>query len=432
MHTGTSTKLTTSYLKSLVTSFLARKSAGSSSEAPMMAGTRVPASPSAIPLYEIIRKLPSLFPRSVNASTKDYRDFCSHTQKFQGDLLQTLPFYPYCAGGKRAEVVRTAVDDYGNYINEFCISPENPSLPPDKMKHLIFVHGYGAGLGFFLKNLEGIPLLDNSWIIHAIDLPGCGFSSRPKFPYKYPRDSLDDVHKWFHDRIHAWFKKRSLLSNPEGNLIMAHSMGAYLMALYTTKYINHFKKLVMCSPAGVCKSTTARKLGNVLPPWWYVKLWDLNVSPFSLVRNASYLGSMLTSGWSYRRFSKLLRNEPVANASQFEALHRYAYAVFNQRGSGEYILSFALSCGGDPRVALEDTIFKDKANGIFRSNCEWLWVYGEKDWMDVQGGKRVSEFLRKHGGKHSTVCVAPNSGHHLYFDNHRFFNDFLVRQMKSM
>lgn len=426
-----STKFTTTYLKSLATSYLWRRGTTCPSKTPTVSSTRVSTAPTAIPLHEIIRKLPTLFPRSINASVRDYQDFCYDSGTFQEDLLKTLPFFPHCVGNKKAEVLRTIVDDHGNYINEFCISPVVSSTPPEKMKHLIFVHGYGAGLGFFLKNLENIPLMHDNWVIHAIDLPGFGFSSRPKFPFKYPADLAKDVHTWFHDRLYTWFKKRAILSNPEGNLVMAHSLGAYLMALYTTKYENHFKKLVMCSPAGICKSTAAKRFGNVTPPWWYAKLWDLNVSPFFLVRNAAYFGSLITSGWSYRRFGKLLRNEPRVNKLQFEALHRYAYAIFNQRGSGEYLLSFVLSCGGDPRMALEDTIFKEKTNGIFRGNCEWLWIYGEKDWMDIQGGKRVSEFLR-HGGKRSEVFVAPNSGHHLYFDNYRFLNEILIEQMKSM
>ncbi|CAR26991.1 ZYRO0C06270p [Zygosaccharomyces rouxii] len=429
-----STKFTTGYLKSIAASILSRKNVGIKKKLHGTLGTRVPAAPTAIPLHKIIMRLPKLFPRSVDASTRDYKDFCYHTGQLQEELLRTLPFYPYCAESKKAEVVKTTVDDQGNYINEFCITPVKPSVPSHKMKHLICIHGYGAGLGFFLKNLEGIPLLDNSWVIHAIDLPGYGFSSRPKFPFKYPKDSLSQVHSWFHDRIHTWFKKRGLLVNSQNNLVMAHSLGAYLMALYTTKYTTHFKKLVMCSPAGVCKSTTAKNIGNTTPPWWYTKLWDLNISPFCLVRNAAALGSMVTSGWSYRRFNKLLQSNSNTNLDrlQFEALHRYAYAIFNRRGSGEYLLSFALSCGGDPRLPLEDTIFKDKTSGIFRSNCEWIWIYGERDWMDVNGGERVSRFIENQGGRKSQVHVAPNSGHHLYFDNHKFFNSFIVKQMKDM
>lgn len=392
----------------------------------------VPAAPTAIPLREIIVKLPSLFPRSFGDSVRDYRDLCRHTdEKFQRDLLATLPFYGEGDLHRRSEVIRTKVDDEGNYINEFYIMPKNASVPRDRLKHLVFIHGYGAGLGFFLKNFENIPLLNNEWCIHAIDLPGYGFSSRCKFPFQYPKDTVTDVHEWFHKRLNRWFAERNLLRNPENNIVMAHSLGAYLMALYASKNSSHFKKLVMCSPAGICESTTTKAIGNRKPPWWYSKLWDRNISPFSLVRVSSRLGSKLTSGWSYKRFGKLLRSKSRKSEQQFEALHKYCYSIFNKPGCGEYLLSFALRCGGDPRIPLEDTLFKTNDSGIMNGNLEWLWLYGERDWMDFNGGKRVSEHLKKSGQK-SEVCIVPNAGHHLYFDNYDYFNSLIIREMKCM
>lgn len=392
----------------------------------------VSAAPTAIPLHEIIIRLPSLFPRSYNDSVRDYNDLCRDSdEKFQEELLKTLPFFGRSDETKRAEVIRTPIDDDGNYINEFCIMPKN-ACRLDKLKHLVFIHGYGAGMGFFLKNLENIPLLNDEWCIHAIDLPGYGFSSRCRFPFHYPTDTVTDVHNWFHSRVHRWFQRRDLLQNPQNNIIMAHSLGAYLMALYSSKFPTHFKKIIMCSPAGICHSTTAKAVGNANPPWWYTKLWDRNISPFSLVRGSSRLGSKLTSGWTYRRFRKLLHEKTETSKRQFEALHRYTYAIFNKQGCGEYLLSFALRCGGDPRIPLEDTLFKRKDSGLEKGNIEWLWLYGERDWMDANGGRRVSQCLNENHGHKSEVFIVPDAGHHLYFDNYEFFNKIIVDQMKSI
>lgn len=392
----------------------------------------VSAAPAAIPLHEIIARLPNLFPRSYNDSVKDYQDIGREgDERFQEDLLETLPFVAGTDSNKKGEVIRTVVDNDGNYINEFCVMPKK-SCRADKLKHLIFIHGYGAGMGFFLKNLENIPLLNDEWCIHAIDLPGYGYSSRCQFPFNYPRDTITDVHNWFHVRLERWFEKRNLVENSQNNILMAHSLGAYLMALYTSKHPTHFKKIIMCSPAGICNSTTAKAIGNTSPPWWYSKLWDRNISPFSLVRASSRLGSKLTSGWTYRRFKRLLEESTEQSERQFEALHRYAYAIFNKRGCGEYLLSFALRCGGDPRIPLEDTLFKQEENGLKEGNLEWLWLYGERDWMDASGGRRVSQHLNENLGQKSEVCIVPNAGHHLYFDNYEFFNKIIVNQMKSI
>lgn len=404
---------------------------------------QAPTAPTALSLMQITMRLPHLFPRSFSKSYDDYKVFNSNQEKIQDDLLSTLPVSPYLTNSdKVAELLKIPIDDQGNYINELCIQPKSPKK---LLKHLIFIHGYGAGLGFFLKNFENIPLIDDSWSIHAIDLPGFGFSSRPKFPFKYPDASPNDVNNWFHQRLQKWFEKRSLLERPQDNIVVAHSLGAYLMALYSHNFPNHFKKIIMCSPAGVCQSDNIFKeemnknLENhktIKPPWWYIKLWERNISPFSLVRNTSVLGSKLTSGWSYRRFNKLLstENDKPLSKKQFEMLHRYSYAIFNRPGSGEYLLAFALSCGGDPRNALEGTLFNQMVrNESHEPSCDWLWVYGENDWMNKSGGKRISEKLNGILGKDkSKFLTVPSAGHHLYFDNYTYFNEIIIKEMKKM
>ena len=409
---------------------------------------QAPTPPTAIPLGQIIMKLPGLFPRSFTRSYEDYRVFCEDSEKLQTQLLHTLPVFSNAhtqLGDKEARVLKVPVDSEGNYINEVCISPRNPA---PRLKHVVFVHGYGAGLGFFLKNLEHLPLPNNEWCIHAIDMPGFGYSSRPRFPFQYPQSSQEDVHAWFHTRLRAWFEKRGLLKQPQDNMVVAHSLGAYVMALYANKYPADFRKLVMCSPAGVCHSGNIDKgklnpkiqrHANMSPPWWYVKLWDRNISPFSIVRSAGPLGSKITSGWSYRRFKQLLLKRPADSSNakhvaQFEALHRYSYGIFNRPGSGEYLLAFALSCGGNPRNALEETIFRDPGNAnSFRARCDWLWMYGENDWMNKSGGKRISDSLNEtFGSGKSRLDIVPNAGHHLYFDNYEFFNRRIVEEMELL
>lgn len=381
----------------------------------------VPNPPTALPLWKIVKSLPYLFPRPVRKSYEDYRLYHSNVEKIQHELFSTLDFFPTPKEGKISKIIKTPIDTKGNYINEFCISPENISHEEKDIKHLIFIHGYGAGVGFFLKNMENIPLFDNKWCIHYIDLPGFGFSTRLPFPFKYPEDNTLQVENWFHDGIHKWFQKRKLLDTPQNNMVVAHSLGGYLMILYKNNFPNHFKKLVLCSPAGICNGTKNKLKDKV--PWWFNKLWEKNVSPFSLVRNTHILGSKLTSGWSYRRFKK------ITTDAQFEALHRYTYAIFNKQGSGEYLLPFVLKCGGDPRVPIEHRIINSKYKWDF--NSEWLWLYGENDWMNIAGGKRISEHIVENNLGKSRVVVIPDAGHHLYLDNYPFFNELIQNEMKN-
>ena len=145
--------------------------------------------------------------------------------------------------------------------------------------------------------------------------------------------------------------------------------------------------------------TQARRITPTAPrkplPKWLTYLWDANISPFSLVRWSGPLGPRLASGWTSRRFSHL-------PPEQAQALHSYAYSLFRQRGSGEYALSYILAPGAFARSPLIrriqgigrqmiapdgsvtssiSTAERRRENGI-----PVVLMYGEKDWMDIDGG----------------------------------------------
>lgn len=375
---------------------------------------RRPTHPTSVPLSRIFT---TQFPLSVAQLVEDYAHR-NNPLKFQHDLLATLPFYPDPdPTGKSAQVVQTRLSS-GYSINEFVIFPasfHNKSdaeqlLLYDKCNHLIMVHGYGGGLGFFLKNFGPISSLQN-WVVHAIDLLGYGCLSRPKFT----ADSLESVEDWFHDSMHEWLHLRRLDIEPERYLVMAHSMGAYLMATYGIRRLPHFcKKMLMVSPGAIIKH---RK--QVPVPAYFAKLWEQNISPFTLVRKAGPLGSKLVSMWSSRRFANLPPHEA-------ELLHRYAYGIFQGPGSGEYMLNYLLAPGAEARHPLIE-------RGIHKLKCKLLWCYGKEDWMDRKGGELCSNIINSVSGdpSASTTCEIENAGHHVYLDNIDEFNRMVVGEMKK-
>lgn len=375
---------------------------------------RRPSHPTSVPLSKLFS---TNFPLSITDLFDDY-SYRENPHKFQHDLLATLPFYPDPdASGRLALVITTHLSS-GYDINEFVIYP--PSFQNkldaellelyDKCNHLVMVHGYGGGLGFFLKNFGPIALEDN-WVVHAIDLLGYGCSSRPKFT----ADSLDAVEDFFHDSMKEWLHLRRLDISPQNNLFMAHSMGAYLMATYgIRKDPNFCKKLLMVSPGAVIKH---RK--QVPVPGYFAKLWEQNISPFTLVRKAGPLGSKLVSMWSSRRFANLPENEAAL-------LHKYAYGIFQGPGSGEYMLNYLLAPGADARHPLIE-------RGIHKLRCKLLWCYGQEDWMDKKGGELCSRIINSLSGDptKSTTCEIENAGHHIYLDNIDEFNKWVVGEMKN-
>lgn len=284
-------------------------------------------------------------------------------------------------------------------LNEFSVERIDEAID----QNLVMLHGYGAGLGFFYKNFEGLSRV-KGWKIYALDLLGMGRSSRPPFRLKAKtrQEQITEAENWFIDALEEWRVQRKI----DRFTLLGHSLGGYMAVAYALKYPGHLNKLVLASPVGIpedpyavnaampepgdstlaneftqdqqadvkdasnpqvpesakigdnnnflnarSKAQQTGKTDNNTPPprkplpKWLTYLWDANVSPFSLVRWSGPLGPRLVSGWTSRRFSHL-------GSEEAQALHTYAYSLFKQRGSGEYALSYILAPGAFARSPL--------------------------------------------------------------------------------
>lgn len=68
----------------------------------------------------------------------------------------------------------------------------------DKRSPLVLLHGFGAGIGFWLLNIDA--LAEQHEHVYAIDLLGCGRSSRPRFRAK----TTDEAERFFVDALERW------------------------------------------------------------------------------------------------------------------------------------------------------------------------------------------------------------------------------------
>ena len=190
---------------------------------------------------------------------------------------------------------------------------------------------------------------------------------------------------------------------------------------------------------------------------WLTYLWDANISPFSFVRWAGPLGPRLVSGWTSRRFSHLPHDEA-------QALHDYAYSLFRMRGSGEYALAYILAPGAFARSPLIRRI-QGVGRQIIRPDAQSaagsgegaeprvengipvVLMYGENDWMDVNGGYAAKEKMdrerekiladksreeRKLDQGGAKVVIIKGAGHHVYLDSWEEFNNVMAREMEDV
>ncbi|KAK9366723.1 Alpha/Beta hydrolase protein [Lipomyces kononenkoae] len=356
-------------------------------------------------------------------------------------VLSFLPFFPTPDATRKAESKMVELSK-GRSLNEFEITRTTEAVEEE----LVVLHGYGAGLGFFYRNFDGLSQIPG-WRLHALDLLGYGRSSRPRFKIK-AKDKYEAVHAaedWFIDSLEEWREKKGI----EKFTLMAHSMGGYIGVAYALRHPERIKKLILVSPAGVPRDpwvvhedeahppssglsseftrsqadTTkhsarpADKRATELKrpiPTWLVFLWERHVSPFSFVRYTGPLGPQLVSLWTSNRFSLLPQDE--ANA-----LHEYVLGLFTARGSGEYAITRLLAPGAYARIALLDRIHELRV--------PTLWMYGENDWMDIKAGAKAASKMRANGVA-SACVVIEKAGHHLYLDNPESFNAAVVDGMR--
>jgi cardiolipin-specific phospholipase len=364
------------------------------------------------------------------------------------------------------DLVKLSGKDRG--IHEFSIE----RVGEDVQNNLVMLHGYGAGLGFFYKNFEELSRLPG-WKLYALDLLGMGRSTRPPFRIhaKEKAEKIREAENFFIDALEEWRVAKKI----DRFTLLGHSLGGYMAVAYALKYPGRLNKLILVSPVGIPEDPYA--VNEDLPepetttiqneftanaadiqnpktqveaprrpyPKWLTYLWDSNVSPFSLVRMGGPLGPSLVSGWTTRRFSHL-------PAEQAQALHDYSYSIFRQRGSGEYVLAYVLAPGAFARSPLIKRIqgvgrqiLKDhdaptaddqskssvKVGEKRENGIPIVFMYGDQDWMDVNGGydsivkileakgkalegKNAQEAKNDHAS--AKLYVVKNAGHHVYLD----------------
>lgn len=329
------------------------------------------------------------FPLSIRDSLKDWyrrQDLAA----VERNVLLTVGLDPLHDPSIRSMDVKIGPD---KYLNELELGSPNSS------KHIVLIHGYGAAKGFFYRNLRELASMPDTRL-HAIDLLGYGRSSRVSrrdlpLQNSMTLKGVEEAEGWFGDALESWRQERGIKKFK----LVAHSLGAYVGVRYAIAHPDVVERIILASPAGI-------KLSDVKVGKWFRWLWENNRSPFSLVRWAGPFGSKITSAWTSRRFALLSLQEQ-------KALHQYAYAIFNAQGSGEYLLNCFLKPGATARFPLID-----RMEGLV---CPTLWLYGDRDWMDISAGRQAAGILRKMG-QSARVLEIPDAGHHLYLDNDVVFN----------
>ena len=271
--------------------------------------------------------------------------------------------------------------------------------PDTEKKVLIMIHGYqGNSLNFY----KIIPYIYQKYICICPDIIGMGLSSRINIEFTTNEQCVD----FFVESIEAFRLSLEKNYNLKKKFILCgHSLGGYFVTSYAFKYPQYIDSLFLMSPTGI---TDVEKYGG------------------SIFENMGYAMSL-----SMRSISPLWKSKyTVQDISQkffIKSLINYSlkkrYDICQEENDilGE-ITEITLQYPKDldtaiyfifkhpfptPVVPLED-IIKEKI-----PDMNIIFCYGELDWMDNSGAKRLSIF-DKNKYKYFTIY---NAGHTFPLDN---------------
>lgn len=194
---------------------------------------------------------------------------------------------------------KIVLDKEGNYINEVNFQIVNDCSA--ELKHIVFIHGYGASLGCFARNFELIKKFQDkkfNYKLHFLDNITFGLSSNPKVDNKQankwkiercppiklidhdlPTDKtklynkyykliegyqvnpekfikyqklftpvLSDLEAFYTQAINNWRLAQGI---SKIDYLVGHSFGGYWSASYSLKYPNNLNHLILLSPIGI-------------------------------------------------------------------------------------------------------------------------------------------------------------------------------------
>ena len=266
-------------------------------------------------------------------------------------------------------------------------------------KIIIMLHGFqGNSLNYY----KIIPYIYEKYICICPDIIGMGVSSRVQVEFTSTEQCID----FFVESLEAFRVSLEKNYNLKKKFVLCgHSLGGYFAVNYAIKYPQKVESLVLMSPTGISDIETYG--GNIFE----------NMSiPLSLSMRAS--SSLWKSKTTVQDYSQVFI---VKNIINYSLRKRYDISKEENDILGE-ITELTLQYPKDldsaiyfifkhpfptPVIPLEDLI-KEKI-----PDMNIIFIYGENDWMDNAGAKRLNYF-DKNKYKYFTIY---NAGHTHPLDN---------------
>jgi len=262
---------------------------------------------------------------------------------------------------------------------------------------IVMLHGFAAGIAFWLMNLEEISV---NRPLYAIDLLGFGRSSRPNFS-----KDAETIERQFIESIERW---RELMQIPK-MILLGHSFGGFLASSYAMKYPDRIEHLILADPWGY---TEPRDLSNeALWKRSLVKIFQ-KMAPLAIIRAAGPYGEWLVKKARkdiMKKYEKAVEDEGV--------IAQYIHQCNSAKPTGEEAFRNLLEGGPWAKYPIGERVLTGMKDDI-----PMTYLYGAVSWMDNKYGAIIKE-ARPNSYTH--IEQVPFAGHHVYSDNALDFNQFV-------
>lgn len=279
---------------------------------------------------------------------------------------------------------------------------EQPAMSQAKKAPIVLVHGFAAGIGTWILNLDPLAsTLDRK--VYALDLVGFARSTRAPF------DLSGDVEGQFVDSIERWRKKVGI----DKFILLGHSFGGYLCGSYALKHPENVAHVILADPWGVQDRQASGRRIHRLPIWVrVVNSIFQSFNPLAVLRASGPYGPSLV-----HKFRADLKEKfrPKLDDDCHKFLN-YIYHCNAQSATGESAFKeLALPYGWPKNPLIHRLLDLNEAVSL-------TFIYGSRSWIE----KAPGEFLRdcmKPG--RVTVIEIEGSGHHVYADKYNQFNEHI-------
>jgi len=259
---------------------------------------------------------------------------------------------------------------------------------------IVMLHGFAAGIAFWLMNLEEIS---EHRPLYAIDLLGFGRSSRPAFS-----TDAKTIEQQFVDSIEKWRE----LMGIDSMILLGHSFGGFLATSYAMKYPDRIEHLILADPWGYTEARDMR--GEPLWKRSLVKIFQ-KMAPLAIIRAAGPYGEWLVKKARrdiLRKYEKAVEDRNV--------IGQYIHQCNSANPTGEHAFHNLLHGGPWAKHPIGERVLAG-----MKSDIPITFLYGEKSWMDNKYGEIIKE---ARPNSYTQIVLIPFAGHHVYSDNSLDFN----------